>query len=198
MSLPPLIGLVGGANAGKSTVAGHLTYAHHWTHIAFADALREMLFPLLAAAGLPEAFMIERDLKEQPMPVIGVSYRRLAQTLGTEWGRQLIDQDLWTRIAMRQVLEARRDHGEAVVISDCRFENEAKAIREAGGVLVRVDRPEPSGLLGGTSRHISETWSHVADTEHILWNHGSLATLNEQVDRLVDTLTRPAAAPAGA
>ena len=71
-----------------------------------------------------------------------------------------------------------------------RIKNEAEWIRHSGGVLVRVHR---SGLQPVAS-HVSETELAGIQADHELLNDGSLSTLFDQVDRLLDTL-RPSGAP---
>lgn len=131
-----IIALTGYAGSGKSTAAKHLVDRHGFTLVKFAGPLKSMLRCL----GLGDR-EIEGDLKEQPHPVLcGQTPRRAMQTLGTEWGRNLIGSDLWVRVAMESAL-AVLDQGGRVVIDDCRFENEAAAIKAAGGTIIRINRP---------------------------------------------------------
>jgi hypothetical protein len=78
------------------------------------------------------------------------------QTLGTEWGRNLIGPQFWTGIAQHWAQRNLQD-GHSVVIDDVRFPNEAEVIKRMGGILVRVIRPDnvideshPSESLIGT------------------------------------------------
>jgi hypothetical protein len=77
--------------------------------------------------------------KEESIPVIGVSMRHLLQTLGTEWGRKLIDSNIWLRAAGRRICDL-SDEGLNVVIEDVRFENEAALIRGLGGRILHIER----------------------------------------------------------
>jgi hypothetical protein len=62
---------------------------------------------------------------------------RYAQiTIGTEWGRNLIDQDLWANTWGRGI-----EDGESVMNDSVRFPNEAAAIRALGGVVIMIKRP---------------------------------------------------------
>jgi hypothetical protein len=140
-----IIGLTGFAGAGKDTVARYLCQPHHgFEPYAFADPLRDMLIALLCPANIPVQYLTERRLKEQPIPGLDISARRLMQTLGTEWGRNQVTQDLWTRIA-GMTLGIGDDPSvlpvaDKIVISDVRFPNEAGWIRQHGGYVVRVMR----------------------------------------------------------
>lgn len=186
MSGLKIIGLVGLAGAGKSTVASYLEERWSFVEIAFADPIVDMAAALMARAGVGGEWMTERALKEQPMPVLGMSYRQLAQTLGTQWGRTLAP-DLWIKIA-RQAVYYLQEHEEHVVISDVRFFNEAQLVRELGGTLVRVQRADLPALSHGLSQHASERDQAVISVDHTLHNAGSIATLEQQVDSLVQRL----------
>lgn len=182
---PLLIGLIGNAGAGKDTVAAFLEDEHAFERIGFADPMLDMVLALFNAAGVDGAWAIERSLKELATPVLGVSYRRLAQTLGTQWGRETITADLWLRIAGHALHQCRLQQ-HSVVVSDVRFANEAAWIKAQGGVLVRVQRHG----LQPVAPHVSETELAGIAHDHHLDNNGSLAALFDQVDELIDHLRR--------
>lgn len=143
-----LIAFTGLAGSGKSTAATFLVREYGFTRIRFAGPLKDMM----RALGLNER-EIEGDLKEKPCELLGGKTPRYAmQTVGTEWGRDLIAPDLWIR-AFNAAL-AKVPAGVPVVVDDCRFPNEAEAIRAAGGVLVRIER---AGAGSGAAGHSSET-----------------------------------------
>lgn len=166
-----LIAFTGLAGAGKSTAALHLVNVHGFTRIRFAGPLKAMM----AALGLSAA-EIDGHLKESPCELLGGKTPRFAmQTIGTEWGRDLIASDLWIR-AFNAALA--RTPGN-VVIDDCRFPNEADAVLSAGGILVRIERPG----AGTTSIHSSE--AHSLPAARTLHNTLSERNLREQVDMVL-------------
>lgn len=183
LTRPVLVGLIGRAGAGKSTVAGHLEHEWAFENMAFADPIFAMAMALFQDCGISENWAMERALKEKPTPVLGISYRHVAQTLGTEWGRQVLGDDLWVRIAAHKVREAMA-LDLSVVIGDVRFPNEAAWITAQGGVLVHVQRPDVERVRA----HESESHVVTLPQHHTLINDGSVATLLDQVDRLVDDL----------
>ena len=181
-----LIGLCGHAGAGKDTVRQFLANDHGFTGLAFADPLRDMVMALLDHV-YANHYATRRDLKEVDVPVIGASYRKLAQTLGTEWGRQTIRESLWADIAMAKARLAMA-RGEHVVISDVRFPNEVKAIRWHGGVIWTVTRPQ----LIAVRDHVSEALARsdaAGLADHIICNDGTLGQLRERVANAVGSLT---------
>lgn len=168
-----IIAFTGLAGAGKSTAAFHLIQTHGWARVRFAGPLKAMM----AALGLSAA-EIEGERKELPCALLGGRTPRYAmQTIGTEWGRDIINEDLWIH-AWRAALD-RVPAGVPVVVDDCRFPNEAAAVRAEGGSLIRIDR---AGAGAGAAGHSSE--GYAIETGAIIRNDGSVIALLEQIDDL--------------
>lgn len=142
-----VLGFCGPARAGKSTAASTVVGTFPgWNRLSFADPLRAML----AALGLtPEDLSLG---KEQPCALLGGRTPRYAmQTLGTEWGRGLIDDGLWLRAAQHRAV-ALLGAGQSCVFDDVRFDNEAALIHALGGRVISLGRPGH----GVASAHASE------------------------------------------
>ena len=191
---PRVIGLTGAAGCGKDTVRAMLE-AHGYIGLAFADALRDMLEVLLVHTGVQPEWMTDRRLKEEPIPWLGLSYRHMAQTLGTEWGRHL-HPDFWTRVTAMRMANWPCDT--RFVVSDVRFENEVKLVRDLDGVIWRIDRPG----VAPVRPHVSETSLGDVRKDDYIDNSGTLEQLQIEVDWAlrrsqlqsggVGTFTRPA------
>ena len=186
---PLLVGLTAPAGSDKDSVARYLETRHGLIPIALADPIRDMLAELLRHAEADGFWLTEPAFKEQPIPGLGVSYRHLAQTLGTEWGRKLIAPDLWRRIAERKVRQA-LGVGDSVVVTDVRFPDEAEWLRALGGSLVRVVRVNGLPMV---RPHESEQHAHALDADHELPNDSSLGALEHCIDTLVNDLRSAAA-----
>lgn len=169
----PLIGIAGRARSGKDTVANFIIAAIGGYRYSFADPIRAMLVPL----GVDMSDPYWQARKEDVIPALGVSPRRMMQTLGTEWGRQLINPDLWIIMAHQRLLQ----NGPGMVISDVRFENEAAWIRKHGGRIIHVIRPEAKAV----EAHASEDGIEVQDTDAQLFNNGTLEELQLSVRELL-------------
>jgi len=181
-----IIGLCGLAGSGKDEVAAILSREHRFAVISFAGPIYKAVSEI---TGLSPQELKDRAIKEEPIPWLGKSPRELLQTLGTEWGREMVSQDIWINIAMRRA-EEYREAGWNVAITDVRFENEAEAIRDAGGQVWRIERPG-AGLSGEAAEHSSE--AGVADhlVNQVIWNTGTLdalgATVNAAFRSLLET-----------
>jgi hypothetical protein len=167
---PRLIALCGLAGSGKTTCAEYLRQEWGYSHLKFASPIKEML----RALGLNDDHL-EGDLKEQPTELLaGHSPRHAMQTLGTEWGRELMGlnfwADMWAHSAER-ILKA----GGKVVVDDCRFPNELAAAKRLGGLAITVVRPGISAVAA----HRSENPS--LNTDWALVNDGGRAHLFDQL-----------------
>lgn len=91
-------------------------------------------------------------LKEVESDMLGGKTPRYAmQTLGTDWGRKLIADDVWVRLWKAKVLS---DAPRIVVVDDLRFKNEVEAVHELGGVVVRIKRHDHAALAAHESEKI--------------------------------------------
>lgn len=141
--------------------------------------------------------------------------RHSLQTLGNDWGREMCCYNTWVLYAMRVAKKIESgeyhydrfkgllrygDHGcpllvgdprKNIVITDLRYKNEAEAVREAGGMLVRVKRWVPKITV--SPKHQSEKdllEVHDDDFDWILHNRSTLDDLWSQVDNMVANLAK--------
>lgn len=172
MSRPSLIGIAGKARSGKDTVASFLV-AHLGGYVySFADPIRRMI----AQLGIDMNDPYWKEHKEDIIPALGVSPRHMMQTLGTEWGREMINQDLWVAIARQRLLQS----GPGMVIPDVRFNSEAEWIRKAGGRVVHLLRTD----VVRVKEHSSEAGVTILPEDLVLLNNGSLEDLQFAVRSL--------------
>lgn len=119
--------------AGKTTVANALAHSE-FVPVKFAGCLKIMLRSCLQYQGLHHEEvqrMVEGDLKEVPSPYLcGRTPRHAMQTLGTEWGRDLIGEGMWLGTTQKRIdLYSSPDHQTPIVIDDLRFPNELKFLK---------------------------------------------------------------------
>jgi len=169
-----LIGFAGKKRSGKDTAAQTLVTSCDYTQFSFASLLKEMTTTLLIKLGLDPltvARMVNGDLKEMPLPqLMGKTTRHAMQTLGTEWGRQCIGENFWVAATLRQAKTVQK-----AVISDVRFANEAQAIREAGGKVIELRRPD----VRCDDSHPSEQIDFTVDD--VILNVGTIEELQTAV-----------------
>lgn len=195
---PPLIGLTGRAGTGKDTVAGHLVELHGYHRVAFADAIKASAYaadPYVDAFGFAPGMECYRlsaivdavgwDAAKRQHPDV----RRYLQRHGVAVRDAL--PGCWVTIAGRAI-DAHRDAGHPVVVTDVRFPDEVAAIKARGGFMFRVCRPGHGPLDGVNGAHVSER-TDTLDVDYGLWNTGPLsgaALLADQAHRLTAVRTR--------
>jgi hypothetical protein len=166
---PRIIALSGTAGSGKSTAAAYLQQ-RGYTLVKFAGPLKAMC----RAIGMGDEH-IEGSLKERPLDWLrGKSPRQFMQMLGTEFGRDCIGPHFWVGLWERAAIDV-LDNGGRVVCDDCRFSNEADAVRKLGGIVVRL--AGRGGLAGG---HASESMDWEPDA--MIGNHYGIDRLYENLD----------------
>ena len=159
-----LIGLCGAKGSGKTFIAENMRDHHGATILRFADTLKDMM----RVMGFTEAHLTG-DQKETPSEVLkGKTPRYAMQTLGTEWGRQMLHDTVWVDIL---VAKSKQVQG-MVVVDDVRFPNEIEAIHNNGGIVVWVDR---ESIYEEGDIHPSETSIQADHCDVIMDNTGAIA-----------------------
>lgn len=164
-----LIGLTGKMGAGKDEVFKRLQllYGEHlYRRASFADPLKKSAAALFGvSAEVLDAWKNEPTLRVTVLDVKGAgrdlgrsfSVREILQRYGTEAHRDVFGEDFWVDVAMNDLEKQRgkdamlRVGPYTYVFTDVRFENEARAIERAGGMIVRVN-----GVDEDTGDHASE------------------------------------------
>jgi hypothetical protein len=185
------VGLIGRARAGKDSVASRLSERHGYQRVAFADRLKE------AALKADPWIVIEHkdaynDYPKRLTDLVAEIGWESAKEAHPEVRRFLqnygqtvrdIDPDFWVRAA-RPSIDAANRLSLPVVVTDVRYENEARWLLERGFVLVRVTRPNVT-LAGDAGRHKSETELADYATDMTIANTGTLRDLDAIVDSLL-------------
>ena len=207
-----ILGVTGLIGSGKDTIADYLVTYHGFKRISFAASLKDAV----AAVFGWDREMLEgrssssREWREQTdhwwseRLNKNVTPRWVLQQWGTEVCRKSFDDDIWIA-SLENKLRTRQDN---VVISDCRFPNEIKAIRNQGGKIVWVQRGElpmwyDAALSANQGPNGNPTWAlskaklerlniHPSETswvgqefDAVIDNNGTLDNLYHQIKNLV-------------
>ena len=208
-----IIGVCGFIGSGKDTIADYLTNFHGYRRESFANSLKDAVSMVFGW----DRTMLEgrtkqaREWREQVdawwaerLGMPNLTPRWILQHWGTEVCRNGFHDDMWIASLENKL----RNSTDDIVISDCRFPNEIKSIKAAGGIVIRVVRgPEPEWYEWAVSANKGEvhnfTWAtskaklekagiHASETawvgtefDAVMDNNGTIDDLFAQVKGLV-------------
>lgn len=178
-----IVGLSGYAQVGKDTAA-EVFMRHGFQHYSFADPMRAMaeaIDPIVAARANADTGELEWVRYCEALEELGYEeakrylpeIRQFLQRLGTDAGRNVLGEDVWVRAAIERMI----DQGGDYVIPDVRFPNEAEAILDEGGALLRIVRPG----YGPANDHESETALDHYFQHAFIINNGTISDLHDKV-----------------
>lgn len=204
-----LIALCGPAGCGKDTIADHLTVNHGFARYAFAGPLKDEVQAAYDMGAIARVALDSRERKELDVELLALwhcadadfcqavqppdwrsmtgnervmwltkprSWRWVCQRWGTEYRRAQDDQ-YWLVKAGEFIMQ----QSKPVVITDCRFQNEADFVRTMGGELWHIRRPGIATVLA----HVSENALEVGNQDAMIGNVGTIDDLNQTVDLLI-------------
>jgi hypothetical protein len=212
MNKPMIIGVCGFIGSGKDTIADYLTNFHGFRRESFANSLKDAVSQVFGwdRTMLEGRTKQSREWRDQVdtwwaerLQMPHLTPRWILQYWGTEVCRGSFHDDIWIASLENKLRTSKDD----IVISDCRFPNEIKSIRNAGGIVIRVVRgeepewyehalaankgPRHIGWALGKDKlnkyniHASETAWVGTKFDHVLDNNSSLDELYVQVRKII-------------
>ena len=201
-----IIGVCGFIGSGKDTIADYLTNFHGFRRESFANSLKDAVAHVFGW----DRTMLEgrtkqaREWREQVDPwwaerlnIPTLTPRWVLQYWGTEVCRKAFHDDIWIASLENKLRNSRDD----IVISDCRFPNEIKSIKDAGGIVVRVKRgDEPDWYDAAVSMNAGDAGNmnyslskakieklgiHASETAWVGTNFDAVLTNDGTIDELM-------------
>jgi hypothetical protein len=202
-----IIGVCGFIGSGKDTVADYLTNFHGFRRESFANSLKDAVAHVFGwdRTMLEGRTKSAREWREQIDPwwaerlnMPTLTPRWVLQYWGTEVCRRAFHDDIWIAALENKLRNSKDD----IVISDCRFPNEIKSIKTAGGIIVCVERGinphwydiaiQANKGVDSASNWLKEQGIHASETswvgtkfDHVFDNNGSIDELYNQVQQLI-------------
>lgn len=145
-----IIGIIGKKGVGKDTLVDYLIEKYNLEKYSFADPLKKTLIEMFCLK--PEQ-VYQQELKEVIDPRWGITPREMMQVFGTDMIQNNINKFFptlktqprlfWVRHFVNNYQERLKNESDLkIIISDVRFLHEAKALKEIGGILIRLTRPK--------------------------------------------------------
>ncbi len=206
-----IIGLAGAKRAGKNTVASFIadilsTTDYTVYELSFAEKLKISAARSLGvkyvdkdpnaeakqAVEWADVFKEHGKLTyELKIPGEGgvvehreISGREYLQWYGTESHREIFGTDFWVETLFDEI-EHLWNTNSICVITDVRFPNEASAVANYGGSVVRVRRSE---VESGKDTHASEKPLPSELVHYELWNNSDLTELSIKTEIILESL----------
>lgn len=160
-----------------------------WELRAFADKVKDIVCLLIGctkkdlesqefkATEVPLCWQIIKDAGKYPLYKNGniPTYRQVLQFIGTDLFRNQFNPEVWINAALNT------SPASNIIITDCRFPNEADAILERGGILIRLQR-NINKLSSNSVNHSSETaLDDYTKFTHIINNNSSISKLDKSL-----------------
>ena len=208
-----IIGITGLISSGKDTIADYLTTYQGFKRISFAASLKDAVAAVFdwdreSLEGTTKASRVWREQKDEWWSnrlKMDITPRWVLQYWGTDVCRNHFHNDIWVASVEHRLLNSKED----IVLTDCRFSNEVAAIKNAGGIAIRVQRglnPEwydsaiaynrgPNGnsswalskmKLDNMKIHASEYSSVGLKYDHVIENNGTIDSLHEKIKNLIN------------
>lgn len=164
-----IIGLSGLAGSGKDTVATFIADRHEFVRVSFAGALKDATAAVFSwPRKLLEGDTTEsREWRERVDTYwsakfgYAVTPRTILQQFGTNVCREHLNDNIWIYCVEKKLQENNKNKLNTV-ITDVRFPNEIKMIKEAGGKCFHIKRgPEPKWWeLAKTANALEENFKN--------------------------------------
>ncbi len=170
-----LFALCGLAGSGKSTASNIIhEMIPESTIVSFAKPLKDICHIAYGWAGIQRAEYYEQNTKYKNVVnrVLKITPRQLWISMGTDFCRNCIHPDTWPNA----LFHLYGDHP-CLIIPDCRFRNEAEAVKTRGGKLVWIERTVPD--IEDVNQIVPEMCDVVVN------NNGSKEELKAELERIV-------------
>ena len=208
-----IVGIAGFIGSGKDTIADYLITFKGFKRMSYAEPLKDAISAIFGwdrelLEGTTKYSREWRDTIDpwwaERLDIKHLTPRWVLQQWGTEVGRRAFHDDIWIA-SVENKLRTAKDN---IVLSDCRFPNELKSIKNAGGITIRVSRgdnpiwynaaldfnkgyytagyQDAKRILEEHNVHASEYSSVGLNYDHYVDNSGTVDELHRKIDLIIN------------
>lgn len=178
-----LIGCTGRKFNGKDSLGNHIIRSRNAIRVAYADLLKKIAEELFGFT-YEQLYGNEKEIEDKFWKV---TPRKVLQFIGTDLFREQlhlimpwIGKDIWVKAVEKKILDIwKNNENQVVVITDVRFDNEVDAVKNLGGIVIRVNRPS---VNTDVDVHPSEINIEKLDADINIINDGTLDDLYEKFE----------------
>ena len=187
-----LILLIGKISSGKSTAAKILSEVFGLKEEMFAQPLKD--FAVSIGFSHQEVY----GTQEQKLAINdfwGISGREFMQRFGTDVCRELLpkaipnmrlgDRQLWAAVMEKKIKEIG-----GIVISDGRFPDEVRLVKQYGGIVLKIYRDDIKSSTKDSveHKHVSESYIDDLQFDMLVENNGTINELKTELTNMVKYL----------
>lgn len=190
MSIIAISGKIGSGKDLTGSIIKHLQPYNNWEIKKFAGKLKEVCSIIL---NFPVEYFEVPDFKQRELGSEwdytnkefildykkAMTVRDLLQLLGTNAFRDQVHPNIWVNALFSSYTD-----NSNWIITDCRFKNEAEAIKKRGGIIVRIERGD--GSYG--QEHSSESELDGWEFDYVIKNDSGIDSLQDKVGQMLDDL----------
>jgi hypothetical protein len=177
-----LIGICGKKSNGKDTIAEYINYKYKFKQYSFAKPLKDICKHLF--------FLSENQLNGSAKEIIDDRWkttpRTILQFVGTDLFRNQIKQiiphigeNFWIE---HFKLYYTNNINTNVVVSDIRFQNESKCVKDLNGIVIKIIRPD---IISNDEHESEKNIDKITDIDYVVYNDGTKEQLYKKIDNII-------------
>lgn len=187
-----IIGITGRRRVGKDTSAIFLKEQFGFIQLALADPIKRATKEIFDFTDE----QLNGAQKERIDSRWGITPREVLQVVGTDLFRNTFGQrfphigaNIWTMSLANKIDHLVRTGTQRIVVSDIRFPNEAKVIKDAGGFIIKLTRPRLTADAS-VDQHASETSSDQIPADFEVVNDQTIAHLCGKLELIIEKILK--------
>lgn len=192
LKLPKLIGILGRSRSGKDTTANIIMslYPDQYTLQRFAQPIKNALKEIYDFT--PE--QLEDDEKEVIDERYNITPRQAMQEMTSHYlkkhGGAFFSERVFTAFDISVSTSANASDSAnvsapfGIIIPDVRYEHDINAIRNRGGIIIKVIRPS----LTATQQHTVEDNIQTFEADYTIVNDGDIVLLRNKIESIFNQI----------